>query len=99
MAQVMHEVTLTSAQEQKLRHMLGAEPGRYPKKRWGFRNHYCGVPCGDPDLDALCAIGLAKRASDAPAGMGEYSVYVATRAGCEAVGMSKAAIKRCFERK
>lgn len=94
----MGEGMTTKEQERALRHMLGAEPGRYPKKKWGFRNHYCGNPAGEPDLDALCEMGLAKRSANASPGMGGYSIYHATEKGCEAVGMSRAAIKRCFER-
>lgn len=83
-------------QEQKLRHTLGAEPGRYPKKSWGFRNRYvCGAE-GDADLDKLVECGFMTR-SKAPVFCPDSVVYRATEQGCVAVGMSKAAIKRCFE--
>jgi len=88
-------VNLTKSQEQKLRHALGAEPGRYPKKQWGFRNHYAigKTPCSDlDDLIALEKAGLVYRGIETET----LIFFHATEAGCLAVGMGKQQIKNAL---
>jgi hypothetical protein len=78
-----------------LRHMLGAIPGRYPKHKWGWRNYFLSgkAGAGHESMQRLVNAGLVEQGHDAGAA-GMY--YHATIKGCEAVGMSKAAIKRAF---
>ena len=79
-----------------LRHMLGATSGT-PKKSHGYRNHFC-VDVGYRDhatMQAMEAAGLVQAGRVMNEGRGRY--YHATVAGCQAIGLSKAAIKRAFE--
>jgi hypothetical protein len=77
-----------------LRHMLGAVPGRYPKKQWGFRNHFCaGSGLQTESMRRLVAAGMVVEGRSQ-----EHSTFFhATQKGMESVGMSKAAIKRTLE--
>lgn len=84
----------TPADIDKLRHALGAVPGRYAKSKWGWRNHFCaGHGAQTEAMQRLVADGLMLqgRAQE------EATFFHATPAGMAAVGMSKAAIKRCLE--
>ena len=87
---------LTTDQEKKLRHMLGAEPGRYRKNQWGFRNHYAASPTSKDhdELKAMEAKGLVfqGRASE------NMVFFHATETGCKAIGLTKAQIDRAFDR-
>ncbi len=78
-----------------LRHMLGAVPGRYPKNKWGWRNHYCAPNAGEDSdsMQRLVAAGLAVQGC----AQSNSTFYHATEAGCKAVGMSKAAIRRMMD--
>ena len=90
---------ITSEDLENLRHMLGAEPGRYPKSRWGFRNRFVldaiGTDCVDlRSMRRLEAHGYVQRGS----GLANNLIYYhATEAGCEAIGLTKAQIKRAME--
>lgn len=87
---------LNATQEKKLRHMLGAEPGRYTKKQWGFRNYYCASQ-GSTDHAQL--LEMAEAGIVAQGHMGEKTIYFhATEAGCKAIGLTKAQIDRAFDR-
>lgn len=83
---------VNEADMDSLRHMLGAVPGRYPKHKWGWRNHYCASNAGEDydSMQRLVAAGLAVEGC----AQSSSTFYHATEAGCKAVGMSKAAIKR-----
>ena len=78
-----------------LRHMLGAEPGRYKKANWGFRNYYSTGGAGSTHerLLRMESLGLlVKRVAS------ERTVFFhATEAGCLAVGLKKAQIRRALE--
>ena len=87
---------MTDEQEKKLRHMLGAVPGRYRKNQWGFRNYYCASKGGQDhtDLQQMAADGLVSQGH-----VGEKTIYFhATEAGCKAIGLTKAQIDRAFDR-
>ena len=79
--------TVTDDDMKKLRHMLGATEHR-PKKNWGFRNYFAAGADSVPSLERLVAAGYCVRGAH---------YYHATRAGCAAAGLSKAATKRAFE--
>jgi hypothetical protein len=86
------ELGVTPEDMKKLRHMLGATEHR-PKKNWGFRNYYAAGTDSVPGLERLVAAGYCVRG--APYMDAHY--YHATREGCAAAGLSKAATKRAFE--
>lgn len=89
-------MVLTEQQEKKLRHMLGAEPGRYRKNEWGFRNHYAASPGGSDyaELKTLETEGLVTQGR-----VSETLVFFhATEMGCRAIGMVKKQIERAFKR-
>ena len=80
---------ITADDLEDLRHMLGAEPGRYSRKSWGFRNYFVGRT---PSMDRLCAVGFVRQAR--PPMNGNDPIYAATREGCRAAGMTVAEIDR-----
>ena len=86
------QTEVTDSDMKKLRHMLGATEQR-PKKNWGFRNYYAAGADSVPGLERLVAAGYCVRG--APYMDAHY--YHATRAGCAAAGLSKAATARAFE--
>jgi hypothetical protein len=86
---------LTKSQEQKLRHMLGAETGRYPKRSWGFRNHYACGRENDGDLEELLSMvdaGLLTKGREAY----KLVFFHATEAGCRAVGLKGKQIRNAL---
>lgn len=83
---------LTADDMEMLRHMLGATEPR-PKKNWGFRNYFAAGANDVPGLERLVAAGYCVRGE--PYRTAHY--YHATRAGCAAAGLSKAATARAFE--
>lgn len=86
---------LTKSQENKLRHMLGAEPGRYPKRRWGFRNHYACETINEKcmsELRSMVDAGLLTQGRSS----GKLTFFRATEAGCRAVGMKGAQIRNAL---
>lgn len=79
-----------------LRHMLGATRD-HAKTSHGFRNHFCaeiGFRDHD-DMVAMQALGLVTAGRKINNDKDQY--FHATLAGCQAIGLSKAAIKRAFE--
>lgn len=87
---------LTEQQEKKLRHMLGAEHGRYRKDQWGFRNHYAANPNSPAcaELKEMKEIGLVSEG-----GSSENMIFFhATEKGCKAIGLTKTQIDRAFDR-
>jgi hypothetical protein len=85
---------VTSEDMDKLRHMLGAVPKRYPKNKWGFRNYYCAGSGARESMMRLVAAGLATEGHTQEGGS---TYFHATKEGCKAVGMDGAGIKRAFE--
>lgn len=80
-----------------LRHMLGAG-SHYKKQQHGFRNRFC-AGIGGPDYEEMLAMedaGLVEAGVKINGGRDQF--FSATVAGCEAIGLSKAAIKRAFEK-
>ncbi len=75
---------ISENQKQLLQHMLGAD-GRYPKNRWGFRNHFCASnnpECKDRlDLEALEKEGFVKSGERL-----DFKTFWATRKGALAIG-------------
>ncbi len=78
-----------------LRHMLGAVPGRYTAKQWGFRNYYAACNTGD-SLESMRRLEAAGFVCE---GIATKSItyFHATEEGCKAVGMNKVQIKRAME--
>jgi len=77
-------------------HMLGA--GSHVRKSLhGFRNRYCAELNGEAyqALIEMTAAGLAMPGPTINQGRDRY--FFATREGCEAIGLSKAAIQRAME--
>lgn len=80
-----------------LQHTLGAGT-RYRKSQHGFRNLFCAGVDSDDDrtFQEMVSHGLARQGpliND-----GDSRIYHATLAGCHAIGLHKAAIKRAFQR-
>ena len=78
-----------------LRHMLGAGP-HYRKSSHGFRNRFCAEVGSDNHnaMLAMARIGLVKAVCKINNDRDEY--FAATREGCLAIGLHKAAIKRAL---
>jgi hypothetical protein len=74
-----------------LRHMTGCD-SRYPKKQWGFRNHY--APGGDDIISMfrLESAGFVLRGCK----YHETNYFHATEAGCKAIGMTAKQIKNAL---
>ncbi|AMV31747.1 hypothetical protein VN12_06470 [Pirellula sp. SH-Sr6A] len=95
----MSELTKVELPEEWVRlltHTLGAG-ARVRKSKHGYRNHFCAV-IGTPTCDVweeMVSYGLAERGGEINNSTNRY--YRATEAGCKAIGLSKAAIKRAFE--
>lgn len=84
---------LTEQDMERLRHTLGAS-GQYPRSKWGFRNYFAAARNGEQEesMTRLVAAGYAIEGQKS-----EHMAYFhATKAGCEAAGLHKAAIKRAF---
>ena len=79
-----------------LRHMLGASRERR-KRDHGFRNYFCALVGGEDytTLQEMEQAGLVK--SGLSINGGKMQHFHATIEGCEAIGLSKAAIKRAFD--
>jgi hypothetical protein len=77
-------------------HMLGA--GNHVRKaNHGYRNHYCAGLTGDDyqTLIEMCAAGLVMPGPIINEGCDRY--FFATRQGCEAIGLGKAATMRAMK--
>jgi len=82
-----------------LRHMLGAPVKRRRGSLPGYRNNYCAGFGGDDDsqLRLMAEAGLVVAGGAINYGADQY--FHATAAGCEAIGLSKAATKRALRGK
>lgn len=85
--------TIDKRQAEILTHMLGAGD-HIPRGRRGYRNYYC-TSVGDETLCEMEKAGLVVAGRTINDGRDQY--FYATLAGCKAIGLSKAAIKRAFE--
>ena len=76
--------------------MLGAGPEKKKKQR-GYRNHFCANIGSQyhTDMETMVELKLVTRGHKINQGRDQY--YHATREGCEAIGLHKAAIKRALE--
>lgn len=88
--------TLDQRHAEILTHMLGAGPD-VAKKRHGYRNRFCAEVAGGDHatLSEMAAAGLVKAGRLINDGRDQY--FHATIAGCEAIGLDRAAIKRAME--
>jgi len=79
-----------------LRHTLGARPEQR-KINHGYRNRFCASVGSAHWLQfvAMADAGLAETGSLINEGKQQF--FSATVAGCKAIGLSRAAIKRAFE--
>lgn len=87
----------TQNQIELLIHMLGAG-SHVRRNNHGYRNRFC-AGIGSPDYVAMVEMesaGLVRAGQKINDGKDQY--FFATLAGCEAAGLSKAAIKRAMER-
>ena len=80
---------LTKREEEILRHTTGSD-SRYKKKEWGFRNYFCAGADDIPLMDELTERGFLNRQQNA----GEDVYFFATVKALEALGFSKARIKK-----
>jgi hypothetical protein len=87
-------MSVTTEDMDKLRHMLGAIPGRYPKNKWGWRNYYCAGSADNEHMQRLVAAGYTTQGHTQNNGS---TYFHATEAGCKAAGLDRAGIKRAFE--
>ena len=78
---------------EKLCHMLGKR-SNIPKKNWGYRNFFAAKEGDIESMERLVKAGLAKK--DLKRWGMQY--YYATKEGCKAIGLHKAAIERAMER-
>jgi hypothetical protein len=78
-----------------LTHTLGAG-SHVRKSRHGYRNYFCATVESKEanSFDEMVAAGLAEKGQVINGGKQVY--YRATVDGCNAIGLSKAAIKRAF---
>lgn len=83
---------------ENLTHMLGAG-SHIPKKQHGYRNHFCAVlSIRNKDYESMIEMieaGLVF--AGVTINFNECQYFHATVAGCQAIGLSKAAIKRAME--
>ncbi len=84
--------TVTDGDLDKLRHMLGAVSHR-PKSSWGLRNYFAA---GSRQLESMWRLMDAGLVTEGSAGF-DLVYFHATLAGCNEIGLSKAAIKRAFQ--
>lgn len=76
---------------ENLNHMTGCQP-RYPKKDWGFRNHFAPGEKDIESMERLESAGFVIR------GRKYYQTHFfhATKSGCEAIRMNPKQIKNAL---
>lgn len=81
-----------------LRHMLGAG-SHIPRGSRGYRNYFCASVGGYDHIvmQEMEAAGLVRAAHTINQGKSQY--FVATLAGCQAIGLGKAATRRALDSK
>lgn len=75
-----------------LRHMLGVG-SHIAKNKWGYRNYFAATGDQCMEMERLVTAGLAERGWHS----NDITYYHATIAGCDAIGLGKAAKRRAFE--
>lgn len=90
----MTEQAATQQDMKRLRHMLGATE-MYSRSKWGFRNYFASSFGGETEesMRRLVKAGYATEGSHS----NNMIYFHATKEGCIAAGLHKAAIKRAFE--
>lgn len=83
---------VTAGDIDKLRHMLGAVP-HLPKSSYGLRNYFAAGTNQQISMRRLRDAGLVTEGGAS----GDLVYFHATLAGCNEIGLSKAAIKRALE--
>ena len=77
---------ITEKQKELLQHTLGAD-GRYMKKQWGFRNHFCSTE-GNKDHDEL--LEMEKLGLVTIGAFGFHCItFFATKQGAIEIGFKK----------
>ena len=78
-----------------LTHMLGASK-HHKKSSHGFRNYFCAEVSSDTYkvLRQMAFLGLVREGRKINQDRDQY--FIATEAGCKAIGLSKAATKRAL---
>lgn len=89
----MSQPTPTEKDMDKLRHMLGAVPGRWPKNKWGWRNYFASASADNEHMLRLVDAGYAEKGHQSES----MTYFHATEAGCKAAGLDKSGIKRALE--
>lgn len=86
---------LTGKHRKLLQHTLGARPDQN-KRYHGYRNHFLASVGSDDHAEfiIMTAVGFAESGRERDG----QQYFRATVEGCKAVGLSKPAIKRAFER-
>lgn len=90
-------MTLNPLWRENLVHMLGAG-NHIPKRQHGYRNHYC-ASIDDKDYFVMLEmekVGLVRAGKKINGATCQF--FYATEKGCQAIGLSKSAIKRAMER-
>jgi hypothetical protein len=80
--------------KESLTHMLGAG-SHIPKRQHGYRNQFCST-VGSEDHVSMLEMEVAGLVVKGQTINGDMQFFYATEAGCEAIGLSKAAIKRAL---
>jgi hypothetical protein len=80
---------------ENLIHMLGAG-SHIPEEQHGCRNQFC-ASLGSEDHISMLQMEVAGFVVKGRRLNGDMQFFYATKAGCEAVGLGKAAIKRALE--
>lgn len=92
----MIQAKLKPVWKENLTHMLGAG-SHIPKRQHGSRNRFCSTISSKDHVSMLEmeAAGLVVKGQTLYGGL---QFFFATEAGCKAIGLSKAAIKRALKR-
>jgi hypothetical protein len=78
-----------------LRHTLGARPEQQ-KANHGYRNRFCASVGSEHWLQFMAMVDAGFAETGSLINEGKQQFFSATVAGCKAIGLSRAAIKRAF---
>lgn len=76
---------------ENLKHMTGCD-SRYPKKQWGFRNHFAPGGKDIESMERLEFVGHVIRGNK----YYDTNYFHATESGCKAIGMKPMQIKNAL---
>jgi len=79
-----------------LRHTLGARPEQR-KANHGYRNRYCASVGSEAWLQFVAMVDAGLAETGCLINEGRQQFFSATVAGCKAIRLSRAAIKRAFQ--